>query len=136
MRGIQRREEAQTGGMLPGQPPTNQSAPIVPNYGECLLAEAIGEPYDIGRKVVEIIVAGAFGLVAEIVASLIGRDDVESKLRERRDLVPPAIPELGESVEEEYQRSIRRASFGDVKVDSVGRDSGEAHDVFEPDHSQ
>jgi len=39
-------------------------------------------------------------------------------------------------VEEEYQRSTRRASFGDVKVDSVGWDLGEAHDVFEPDHSQ
>ena len=69
MRGIQRREEAQTGGMLPGQPPTNQSAPIVPNYGECLLAEAIGEPHDIGRKVVEIIVADALGLVKECGAS-------------------------------------------------------------------
>jgi hypothetical protein len=61
---------------------------------------------------------------------------MESTLREQRDLVPPAVPELGESVQEEYQRSIRRASFGDVKVDSVGRDSGEAHDVFEFDHFQ
>ena len=85
MRGIQRREGSHTAGMLSGQPPANRSAPIVPNYGECLLAEAIGESHDIGRKVVEIIVAGAIGLVAEIVASLIGCDDMESTLRERWD---------------------------------------------------
>jgi hypothetical protein len=136
MRGIQRREGPHTAGMLPGQPPANRSAPIVPNYGECLLAEAIGESDDIGRKVVEIIVAGANGLVAEIVASLIGRDDMESTLRQRWDLVTPAVPELGESVQKKYQRPIRRASFGDVKIDSVGRDSAEAHDVFELDHFQ
>ncbi len=56
---------------------------------------------------VEIKVSDSSGLVAEVVTALIRRDHMKPGAGKRRDLVPSAIPELGQSVKEKHQGSIR-----------------------------
>ena len=45
-------------------------------------------------------------LGGQVVAAQVGRDDAEPGLGQRRDLVPPAVPELREAVQEHDQRAF------------------------------
>ena len=69
---------------------------------EGLLSKMVGEPENVRGELVEIIRLHAFRLITKVVASLIRSHHVKATLGERRDLLPPRKPELGESVEQEY----------------------------------
>lgn len=76
---------------------------------------------------IEIVTRDAARLVAEIVAALVGRNDVKAPSRKRPDLVTPAVPEFRESVQEKDERPC----FGDMQMNSVGWDAGKAHSLGE-----
>jgi len=58
----------------------------------------VGQPADVGRKLIEIVAGGAVRLVAEVVAPLVRRNHVVPAFRQRYDLVPPPVPEFGKAV--------------------------------------
>ena len=49
------------------------------------------------------------GLIAYVVAALIRRDYVIARGRECGNLLPPAVPELRKSVQQDVERTVRRA---------------------------
>ena len=49
---------------------------------------------------------GAVGLRRQVVAAQVGRDHAETGCRQRRDLQPPAVPELREAVQQDDQGPV------------------------------
>ena len=54
----------------------------------------------VGREPVEVVIADVRWLVAGVVTALVEGHDVETGVGERAELVPPAVPEFGEAVQE------------------------------------
>src|SRR5580704_16859675 len=61
---------------------------------------------DVAGQPVDVVGLHAVRLRGQVVAAHVGRDDAESGRRERFDLQPPAVPELGEAVQQDDQRPI------------------------------
>ena len=87
--------------------------------------EDVGQAEDVAGKVVEPIGLRAFGFAAQVVAALVGRDDAKTLRRERLEILAPAEPELGKSVQEHDERTLVRPRLGAVQRDAVGRDEAE-----------
>src|SRR5439155_7047733 len=49
---------------------------------------------------------GLVRLGRQVVAAQVGRDDPEARRRQRRDLQPPAVPEIGEAVQQDDERPV------------------------------
>ena len=88
-----------------GQPPRDDAAPVVPDHARLLHAERSDDGCGVVGEPVDGIVRNPRWLVAGVVAALVEGDDVVSGVGERADLVPPAVPELGEAVEQQDGRS-------------------------------
>jgi hypothetical protein len=54
-----------------------------------------------------VVILDALGFVAEVVAALIDRHDLEI-LRQRRHLVTPGVPEVREAVNHHHQRALAK----------------------------
>ncbi len=59
------------------------------------------------------------GLIAYVVAALIRRDYVITRRRECGNLLPPAVPELRKSMEQDVERTVRRAGFDRMKPNTI-----------------
>src|SRR4029077_16512813 len=66
------------------------------------------------------------------VAPLVGGKDAEPGLGERTDLMPPAVPELRKSMEQDQERPVLRPGLDGVQMDAVGRDLPMSHGVPAP----
>jgi hypothetical protein len=66
------------------------------------------EPRHVVHQLADAVVFDARGLVAQVVAAQVGRDDVET-LAERGELVTPRVPEFGEAVQQQDERVARLA---------------------------
>jgi len=69
----------------------------------------------------EIAIVAAVAAAGAAIAALVGRDDVEAGIGERRHHLAPGIGELGETVEEEDAGPvfIREACFEDMHAKAV-----------------
>src|SRR6185437_6973871 len=56
----------------------------------------------------------------QVVAAHVGRDDAEARRRERLDLPPPAVPELGEAVQQDDQRPLAGLDVVQLHVAGLG----------------
>ena len=73
-------------------------------------------------RVVDVVGRDALRLVAEVVAPLVGDEDVKAGGGEGLDLPAPAVPELGEAMEQDEERSALGTRLDDVQMDAVGGD--------------
>jgi len=71
-----------------------------------LLAAFADEVPDIGGQQADVVGLDAVRLRRQVVAACVRSDDAEPRRRERCDLQPPAVPELGEAVQQDDQRPL------------------------------
>jgi hypothetical protein len=100
--------------------PGDGSAPIVADEQRGLGTELSDETADVGSQPV-----GGVGLDAsrprrQVVAAQVWRDDSKARGRERRDLQPPAEPELREAVQQNEQGPIARLDVMQPYVADLG----------------
>ena len=107
--------------------PRHRRAPVVPDDVESLPPQDVGQAEDVARKNLEPVRVRPFGLAAQVVAALVRRDHAETLRRERREILAPAEPELGETVQEHDERTVVRTRFGAVKRHAVGCNEAESN---------
>jgi hypothetical protein len=121
MRRVDEREREQPLRVKEGRVPREGAAPVVPDDVRAGFLLALAKPCNEARKIVEerldAVRSDARGLVREVVAAQVGRHGAEARSRERGDLVTPRVPELGEAVEEDDERSL--TLFDPVEPDPV-----------------
>ena len=97
-------------GVRPGHPPGHGGAPIVPDQDHLFVTQGIDQPDDIGRQECLTRYERDPGwLFAQVVAALVRGDHPVTGRGKERDLVAPAVPELGKAVQEEDGRPGGRA---------------------------
>ena len=72
----------------------------------------------VADELVGLVVLDPFGLVAQVVAPLVDRHDMEV-FRERRHLGAPGIPEIGEAVDHDQERVFLLAQADVMDLDPV-----------------
>jgi hypothetical protein len=73
----------------------------VPDDHRGFLTELVDEPADVLGRLVGRVVGELLQSRRQVVAAEVGRDDAEARVDERLDLLPPAVPELREAVQQE-----------------------------------
>jgi hypothetical protein len=91
----------------------------VTNDGETVAAQRVSEARNVGRQDIEVISGDPLRLVALAVAALVGCDNTEARLRQRRDVMAPAVPIFGKAVQQEDKRAVRRPQFRAIERDAV-----------------
>src|SRR5205807_10672592 len=87
------------------------------------------QPEHVVGQVDDVVGVDGGRLVGAAVPTLVGGDGVVPGPGQRRQLVPPRVPELGEAVAEHDERAL--PLLGDVHVDAVGADDPEGGLVHE-----
>ena len=110
-------------GVREGEPPGDDGAPVVAHDRRRARAPAASSrPDHVGRQRLDAVGGDALRLVARVVAALVGHDHAEAGLGQGADLLAPAVPELGEAVQQDDRRPARRPGLDDVQADSVRLD--------------
>jgi hypothetical protein len=107
--------------LCPGGP-SNDAAPVMADEVKPSDAERVGQGDDIAEELGERVLADALGLVAGVVAPLVGNDDPISGGSERTDLPSPADPEVREAVQEHDRLTPGRPGLNDMKPNASGVD--------------
>src|ERR1700722_18526017 len=89
------------------------------NRGRAFL-ERVHQSDDVARQVKYAICVNRLGTVGLAVAALVRRDDAETRLRERRYLMAPGIPEFRKSMAQNDQRPLAQLDI--MHPDAVGLD--------------
>ena len=102
------------------QGPRDGAAPVVTDHHRGLGTELADEAADVAGELV-----GGVGGVAvrprrQVVAAQVGRDDAEARLHERCDLLPPAVPELREAVQQDDQWPVAGLDVVQLHVADLG----------------
>ncbi len=105
MRAVEHGELARHRRPLHGDGPGDGAAPVVSDDRRIAFAEGVDQSLDVGDQLGHGVRRHAGGLLALVVAAQVGRDDAEA-LRQLGDLVAPGVPELGEPVQENDERTI------------------------------
>src|SRR5687767_443134 len=93
---------AQALGAEGGEPPGDGGAEVVAHDVDLLAGrDLVREAEDVSGELVERVGGDVGRLVTGVVAALVEREDAQPSGGERLDLVTPAVPEIGEAVEEE-----------------------------------
>src|SRR5260370_37185013 len=65
--------------------------------------------------------------LAQVVAALIGNNDVEARLCQGQDLMHPASPEFGKAMEQDHCPTVSGSGLHDVQLDPIGSDKPKFH---------
>ena len=108
-------------GVVHRERPGRGSAPVVADHERGLGAALLDETADVGGQLAGAVGGDAVRFGGQVVSPQVGRDDAEARCRERRDLQPPAVPELREAVQQNDQRpvagfDVMQPHFPDVGV--------------------
>ena len=106
------------------QMPRQNRAPVMADQGERRSPYCCCEAEHVVSQHIHHVGPKTLGLAGEIVAALVGHQDAKASRRERLDLMPPAIPELREAMQQNDQRPVSRASRHGMKRHAV---RGQAH---------
>ena len=93
-------------GVVHRRSPGGGSAPVVADHPRGLGAAFADEIAHVGGQLAGGVSREAVGLRRQVVAAQVGCDHAETGRRERRDLQPPAVPELREAVQQDDQRPV------------------------------
>jgi hypothetical protein len=85
-----------------------------------LLAQHLHQPHDVPGELEDVVSLDRLRAVGAAIAALVGGDGVEPGRGQGRQLMPPGVPELGETVAEDDERAL--ALLGEVHGDAVGSD--------------
>jgi hypothetical protein len=83
-------------------------------------AAFVDEIADVGGELAGVVGRDAARLGGQVVAARVGGDDAESGRRERLDLQPPAVPELGEAVQQDDQRPVTGLDVMQPHIADIG----------------
>ncbi len=113
---VQDREPIDHLGMARREFPRDHPAPVVTDdVGP--VVHPLDQVPDIPHEFADPVAREARGFLRSVVAPEVGRDDTESGVGERGDLLAPGVPELGEAVETEDERAV--AGLHVVQSDAV-----------------
>ena len=113
--------------------PGHRAAPVVPDDRRLLALEMADDRRDVADEQAHVVVLDARRLVAQVVAALIDGHDLEA-IRQRRHLMPPRVPEVGEAVNHDDERGgagLFRAERGVVNLHAALRDGVAVRDAIE-----
>jgi hypothetical protein len=85
-----------------------------------LRAAFVNQIPHVGRQPAGGVRRDTVGLRRQVVAAQVGRDHAETGRRERRDLQPPAVPELREAVQQDDQRPVAGLDVMELHVAELG----------------
>lgn len=105
MRAIEHGEADRHLGVSHGKRPGDARAPVVTDEEGALLAAGADEVSNVFHQGAGAVRGDGFGLAGEVVAAHVGDDDAVACLRERGYLAAPGVPEFGEAVEEDDERT-------------------------------
>src|SRR5262245_24446690 len=100
--------------------PRDGRAPVMAGDHRRLFPECIHEADHVADQMKERVLIDLVGAVAFAVAAHVRCDDVKSGVTERRQLVAPRVPALGETVTENDERT--RTLLGDSQANPVRLD--------------
>jgi hypothetical protein len=93
----------------------------MPDDCKSLAAESGREADDVIGKGIEAIGGDPGGLVGQVAAALVRRDDPQPGFGKRRDLMSPAVPELRKAVQQHDHRAVFRSGRGDMQTNAGGQ---------------
>ena len=96
--------------------PRHSGSPIVSGEEDLFAPDLIGNGNHILRNFSEPVIAHFGRLAALVVAALIGHDDAKSCVRERPDLLTPAIPELRKTMEQNKRGAVFRSCRDSIQM--------------------
>jgi hypothetical protein len=100
--------------------PGDGASPVVAGE-EGPLGAALGyQLADVARQRLDAVGGDAGRLRGEVVAAHVGRDHAEAGLGQGRDLVVPAVPELGKAVQQDDQRPLARFDVVEPHLAQLG----------------
>lgn len=97
--------------------PRDGGAPVVTGEEKFFGVELIGDSDDVGGEQRERVGRGASWFAGSVVAALIGNHNAKAGGSERLDLFLPGIPEFGEAMEKNNQRTAGRSGGNRMKFD-------------------
>jgi hypothetical protein len=106
MRSVEDRQPIDDLGVGHRERPGGGSAPVVTDDQRAFRTPLPDQTADVGGQFARAVGGDALRLGRQVVPPQVGRDNAEARGRKRRDLPPPAIPELREAVEQNEQRTV------------------------------
>ena len=125
------RQLARVGRVQDGQPvhhlgaghrggPGDRPAPVVPGQHRGPGAAFADQAGDVGGQLPGVVGVHAVRLGGQVVAAHVGGHHPEPRRRERPDLLPPPVPELGEAVQQHHQRPLPGLDVMQPHITDVG----------------
>src|SRR5512134_1453424 len=110
------------------QPPGDRSAPVMPDDEGLRLTGSIDQTDYVACQFVERVRCKSIRLIAQVIAALVRRPHTITGRGQVRNLPPPAVPELGKTMQQHHQGSITWAVLDDMQADTVCSDLLVLHD--------
>src|ERR1700722_12138659 len=88
------------------QTPVTPAAPVVTGHHRGVGAALVDETADVVGQLADVVGGDAPPLPRKVVGPRVRCDEADPRLRERLDLLPPGVPELGEPVQQDDERSL------------------------------
>ena len=104
---------------MEGELPADGAAPVVADDDGFVAAEVFDDGGDVGYQQAHVVVFGAFGLVAQVVAAEVDGGDLVLR-GEGFHLVAPGVPEIGEAVDHDDERALAGGDVVDLDAVRVG----------------
>src|SRR5690606_24968887 len=101
------------------QVPSHQPTPVVANQSESGEISTVCERQHIPCELVDRVSFDALGLFAQVVASLVRRNDPIARTGERLDLMPPPPPDLRQAMQQNVRPAVLRTGFDHMPRDPV-----------------
>src|SRR5215218_7829931 len=117
---VEDREPFDATGVAHRRDPGGYSAPIVPDHGSRPFPAGRYQALHIARQQLNAVCAHSGRFVREVVAAHVRGNHAEAGLDQRRDLVPPLVPELREAVQQQHERSLARLDVVQPHISEVG----------------
>ena len=92
--------------VAPGKVPSDDAAPVVPDQGEAVVAERVGDCEDVFGEHLDRICPYVIRLARVPVPALIRNDDAETCGGKRRDLASPPKCDLWKAVQQDDRRPV------------------------------
>ena len=118
---------------MAGDPPGDDTTPVVPHNTRFLLAGRLDEPEHVGGQEFQPIGRNPRRFVASIVAPLVRGPDSITGVRQMRELMPPPVPELRKAMKQKDEGTSCRAALYDMQTNPIRRNlvvfNGPTHTV-------
>src|SRR5919112_5379715 len=119
VRDVEDRELFHALGVAHRRDPGDYSTPIVPDHVGRLSPTGHDQALHVARQQLDAVCSHPGWFVREVVAPHVGGHNPEAGLDQRRDLVPPLVPELREAVQHQHERSLASLDVVQLQVAKI-----------------